>query len=378
MRNIFIVCLLAFACTKETPSSNSKIIYVANESYAALKIKYFELIQAKSNLVELVTASKLLVNRQRFYLLDSEFSKSISILDLEGNLLSIYQRHGNGPGEYKEVYDFTWDEQNHEIYLLCEGDKVIVLDEQLNFKREFKNKIFADQFISIGDFLYYSTNLTDMNNVSASILKVQKNELSGKADGILPFDSKSSPPALEINKNFANDFQNNKWWFTTVYDPTIYSIEANSGNTKPEFTFVFKNKEWNHAPSQLRDRKAFFTYVNEAGIPFAFSSITPFGDKIIFYTVNGGSPEFYVVDTLNETCKKIKFLDNEYTHELFRIGSLFYLTSDEIDNLYCFIDSELFQQLLIKYPQLSKLLFQGKKDYDGVVILKFQIEFAHD
>jgi hypothetical protein len=378
MRNIFIICLLAIACTKETPSSNSKIIYVSNESYAELKIKSFELIQVKSNLVELVMASKLLVNNNRFYLLDSEFSKTISILDKEGNLLSIYQRHGSGPGEYKEVYDFTWDEQNHEIYLLCEGDKVIVLDEQLNFKREFKNKIFADQFISIGDFLYYSTNLTDMNNVSASILKVQKNELSGKADGILPFDSESSPPALEINKNFAYDFQNNKWWFTTAYDPTIYSIEANSGNTKPEFTFVFKNKEWNPAPSQLRDREAFFTYVNEAGIPFAFSSITPLGVKIIFYTSIGGSPEFYVVDVLNETCKKIKFLNNEYTHELFRIGSLFYLTSDETDNLYCIIDSELSQQFLIKYPQLSELLFQEGRSYDGVVILKFQIEFAHD
>jgi len=58
------------------------------------------------------------------YILDSKKAKSMFVFDLEGKFIRKIGKVGNGASEYIQVYDFTLDMLNNNIFLLDQGNRV--------------------------------------------------------------------------------------------------------------------------------------------------------------------------------------------------------------------------------------------------------------
>ena len=131
-------------------------------------------------------ANKLQIDQSgNIYLCDSWTSSRRSHLlkfSSHGGFLKDFYRQGEGPGEIQSMYDFSLNDSEIFIYDFMKR-KIIVMDLEGNFKREFKNK-FGSFFEPIGifkDWLVFSrrdrpyelkkSRLYDVKNVVVFISK---------------------------------------------------------------------------------------------------------------------------------------------------------------------------------------------------------------
>lgn len=94
-----------------------------------------------------------------WYLLDNKQRDAIITFDSIGYPESLYERRGNGKGEYAEITSFDVSPETGDVCILCGPPKIIILDKQLNFKREIGLSDYYWRIAWYGDgFLLYSAD----------------------------------------------------------------------------------------------------------------------------------------------------------------------------------------------------------------------------
>ena len=123
--------------------------------------------------------NKVIVNDEKIFALDRDYSKSIYAFDKSGNHLFTIGKKGGGPGEFTVIEDFDihadsiliYDSGNGRISIFdmdgkfkSQGPKLSrigVIPDAISFK---DNKIYSYSQASCGDFGCYTLTVTDLNN----------------------------------------------------------------------------------------------------------------------------------------------------------------------------------------------------------------------
>lgn len=74
----------------------------------------------------------------KWYILDNKQKTAIVAFDSVGQPVSLYDKTGNGKGEYAEITGFDVSPETGDICILCGPPKIIILDKDLKFKQEIK------------------------------------------------------------------------------------------------------------------------------------------------------------------------------------------------------------------------------------------------
>jgi hypothetical protein len=123
--------------------------------------------------------SKMLVYKNRIYILDAMKAKCLFVFDMEGSFIRKIGNSGPGPGEYADIKDFTIDTDNDEVIILDHGKNGMYFYDILDgtYKKTvtfgntdikmtiqyFDNNIYADAHEwreGFTDFLMQSINIS--------------------------------------------------------------------------------------------------------------------------------------------------------------------------------------------------------------------------
>jgi hypothetical protein len=72
--------------------------------------------------------NKIQAYKNCLFVLDAFSAGKVFIFSKEGRFISSIGRKGEGPGEYDMLYDFTIDEKNEHLFLMCNENRIMVYD----------------------------------------------------------------------------------------------------------------------------------------------------------------------------------------------------------------------------------------------------------
>ena len=154
------------------------------------------------------------------YILDALYAKSLFVFNMDGHFIKKIGSLGNGPGEYIQPLDFTFDTENRFIFLLDYGNRV----HQYHLDGIFVRTItLQEQDIYINNIQYYNEKL---------YLSVRKFQPSTNDYMLMEVDIEngkilSSLLPLKYNKGWAGRFS------------TGHSFFMSRLNDPPRFTHLY-------------------------------------------------------------------------------------------------------------------------------------------
>lgn len=111
----------------------------------------------------------------KWYVLDNKQKTAIVAFDSVGQPVSLYDKTGNGKGEYAEITGFDVSPETGDVCVLCGPPKIIILDKDLKFKQEIK---LSDYYWRIcwydAGFLLYSANNATVDYITLEQGKARK------------------------------------------------------------------------------------------------------------------------------------------------------------------------------------------------------------
>lgn len=104
--------------------------------------------------------TKLLVSGDKYFILDSKMTQSLSGFNFNGEPIKTYNHLGSGPDEYIQIGDFDIDAKSKHIAMFCFPPKIVVLDSMFQMIRvvPIKEKYFDRIAIMDENVLLYSKN----------------------------------------------------------------------------------------------------------------------------------------------------------------------------------------------------------------------------
>lgn len=118
--------------------------------------------------------ARLLVSRDRYYVLDSKEKKVVSF-DKNGCFeRSTEQLMGRGAGEYSSIMDATWDNSDKKVYLLCDvPHQIMILNEDLSLNKCVALEFLANEICVMDDYIY----ITRTNKDKIEVLSCRKDDI---------------------------------------------------------------------------------------------------------------------------------------------------------------------------------------------------------
>jgi len=184
---------------------------------------------------------KIIVAENQIFIMDNTHTMSIFSLDFEGNFNFKISSFGQGPGQYRELRDFTLDKENNLIHILDYGGRAIK-----KFSSNNGEYIESIRFKSLDEYIAgfeYSNGMYFMahtNNCGKSEdcfnltfldeqLNIQKSFLMMK-DNLKRHDYRGE------HHFFRNG---NKIFYKEVFNDTIYQIDQISNSLKAVYFIDF-------------------------------------------------------------------------------------------------------------------------------------------
>jgi hypothetical protein len=135
--SILILVTLILSCNQISDESN-RIEYVINinEVKPDDKVYFSQLLSEKYTFIPLETDSNILIGgiakasviNDNLLILDSKFSKSLYLFDLNGKFINKFGEVGKGPGQFLQPLDFTFDSESQKLFVLDAGLKVFTYE----------------------------------------------------------------------------------------------------------------------------------------------------------------------------------------------------------------------------------------------------------
>jgi len=236
--------------------------------------------------------------------------RTLFIFSEKGNLLSCFEKKGNGPGEYSEITDFMIDGET--IMILDRNQQRLITYDHLGKSMTTSNLEYDAQAISPivnnSFFLYsgidYSHKLRRVKNgqQDSSYLPVDKNQ----AEYLFIF----------AHHNFYQ-YQKSIYFFQPIND-TVY-VSDESGDITPSFYVNFKGR--NIPPSFLKkhykDVKDFFDQLYEKSYAYGVYSFAIYDRFLMFSSFYQKDKKLTVFDRINKiTNTFVAVKDNVYFNGL--------------------------------------------------------------
>ncbi|SDC59272.1 hypothetical protein SAMN04488104_100277 [Algoriphagus faecimaris] len=220
----FILIVLFLSCRDQTLNeinvSSIAVPYdkTTKASDFISKIEHFILPQE----IAIGRIDKAVFYDSLYFFGDYDFCQCISVIDSSFNFVSNIKFFGEGPGEYKNIMDFTLNEDLKTIDILS-INKVLRYSFQGQFIEEFKlpSLIYKFQHLSGNEYLVYKPEAMKAynNRQESSILYVLNIESSETKNVLNPLNELEFPHLRERN-NLTK--QNGFILFSTSFLDTIY------------------------------------------------------------------------------------------------------------------------------------------------------------
>lgn len=132
-----IFCMLMMACVSKKEGNRSIINIDLKKMSKSIVLDSVGSIVLETNDDALIgRVDKVLVVRDKVYVLDSEMTKALFVFNIKGKFLYKIRRVGKGEGEYLAPDDFTVNEDSGEVYILDIDQKKIMAYVDGDYKRE--------------------------------------------------------------------------------------------------------------------------------------------------------------------------------------------------------------------------------------------------
>src|SRR6218665_46199 len=233
---IFVSLVLLCACNQKKSSisdekPNSQEILVnpdatgeENVTEFFKEVKFIKLESSEENLIGEIT--KMVFSVGRIYILD-RFTQTIFIFDMQGKLITKIRNVGEGPGEYRNLQDFTLDSEKKELVIYdISHQKFLFYDLNGKYKREIRNGLFFDNLFPLGeDGLWGLVSASKSNGISNyyNILFYNQND-NQILNRFLPFLHPALPGIIQANNLSVTE---EGVLFTYPFCDTLYSVAKN-------------------------------------------------------------------------------------------------------------------------------------------------------
>ncbi len=178
------------------------------------KIRFIPL--ETSNDVLIGAINKIVVTKNRFYIVDAFSAECVFIFNLEGKLISKIKAKGKGPGEYTYIAGFAYDPYNNELVLVdCFLKKVIRYDLDGNYLSE---QFYEFRPQSIG-FIDKNTYVIETGDQGVPFL------ITSEHDGKNEVKVHYEVFGLNISSfQYFPRYKNNQYYFENLKD-TIWKVD---------------------------------------------------------------------------------------------------------------------------------------------------------
>lgn len=267
----------------------SNTISELNTSDLIKDIRFIPLETTPDNLIGSI--SKIIKNKDRYYILDARIGKKILVFKTNGKYLFSFGKMGKGPEEFTKLVDISIDSKNDVIYLLDNGRKIIKTDLNGEFILE---KNAPSEYNQIQNIVAHDGYLYGASGQHAGIEKmfqvIQFDELLNPVNYFLPYEY-TFPGTLQfVNRLY--EF-NNTVNFVSVFENKIYSKSGDSFTERYSLDVGDKSL-------QLQDLTSDKFVMNTEGI-YLFSYCIE-GDNLIHLPVFlNGRPRLGLVDKNSNT-----------------------------------------------------------------------------
>lgn len=293
----------------------------------------YSLLQLETNEESLLgSIDKIVYNDKSVYILDKKYTLGIYVFNsLSGEFITKIGKFGNGPGEYTEIFDFSIDNDNQRIYVLCERKRVMTYS-------------LSGDFIEEKTLAFYATAMEYLNNRFYFINDNMKEDNLVITDRNYKTIS-SHFPNNEYGVNYRVLVhplikQNNELIYHRFLDNNIYRIDS-IGNVNILYHVDFGNKKINFdeikeiSSNELKQKmstsRCHIKYIvdnKEYSIILYFDSNTP---CLSIYNKANNKAKSYPYNLLKDDLTENKFPLLEYLTPNNQIISI--LSLEAVENL---------------------------------------------
>ena len=151
-------------------------------------------------------------------------SEDILIYDRSGNLITKFNRHGQGPHEYLDANRIKLKDGN--IWLICKMSKrLIQYDKAGNYISQYKLPYGFGDFRFIDDeTVILDSDFTNGSGYNFIVYNLKDENVLGQ---ILPFDIKKGMSRGTLSSSFISN-GTDKIYLTQIFDNNIYELTSNS------------------------------------------------------------------------------------------------------------------------------------------------------
>lgn len=254
--NLFILSCFLFSCSSQDVQSELKIQSIKADvdnaetlffSNYFEEVSYVPLETSDTFLLGLVT--RMIINDNDLYL---QSGKSIFKFSLEtGKGILNLSKLGNGPKEYKSLFDFSIDKKNENIEILDNnGKKIFTYSSEGDFLTSKEIPFMPFSFMKLNDdtYLFYNSNLS--SDFSSSKIVTYNPVSQIKGDEYFTIDKNMANYFFLGDEKVFNTTSKNVYCHISPLD-TIYVYKGKKGFV-PTYYLDFVNHA---APTTFYDRK---------------------------------------------------------------------------------------------------------------------------
>jgi hypothetical protein len=375
---IVLVFFHFFSCSKKENYNLTTIKVKVENKYSKGDFdNYF----SSSDIIALETTKESIIGNidrissfdSKFFILDKR-SRSITIFNNKGKFLNKICKLGEGPGEYKNLIDFTVDTNRKQLILLTHApNRVLVYNYEGEFVREIKI-----------DYKDFHQNISYFNNKLLFLTKRNK-WLFQEFD----IDSKNKINFIEMNENdkFFSGLRsrlpyiiksNNNINITSLYSDLVYGYD--NGNFYPKYKIDFgKHKP----PSSISEKfdngfKGIYEFIKNENYGFGISNFREGNDFITFNFWNNG------IVIYSKKLKKAKAYSSFRSPiDQFYFGN--YIAHDSNDDtIISIISARIFKKQMSYFmqsstkleelPEYLKKLNRGVKSSDNPLLMVYKFK----
>lgn len=310
---------------------------------------------------------KIDLYNRRYYVLDKK-TKTLFLFNEQGKYLNKIKRHGNGPGEYANLSDFTVNRFTGNIELLSSYGGLYIYDNDLNFIKQIP--LSADLF-PVHKFAIIDKN----TRVFFNYFRKNRIQIHSENENRVLNEFYEMPIFINKKSVLGGKMQLEKeggtTYFTQPYRYELFEVKADSLKIK----FIWDFKDHNYSIQSLSDNWSINEYqsffwdkmINEKKIFFFTANIEnseycicqfPFETKENLTTIvyDKKSAKSKIINSFNEG---VKF---PY-YPVFKTDSLILISGDSKLALSSYVNDKI-----INKEYIDSLTFD-KEDYNPYILL---------
>lgn len=221
-----------------------------------------QLVYLETNINSLVSqVDKVLLDSSVIFLLDKKSAKIFKFSD-NGRFKTVLNTRGRGPMEYRGIVDMALDQNNKEIYVLCEFPyKIYIYNYDLEFVREIKTNDLYLEFAVMEDVIYCRKAPLHNNKKKKYHVDVLNKHTGEIENSILPIHTEESTDYEDLTLKYGSLLSNHEKVLISLPERNyIYTLNKDSAIAK--YTFQQLMVDDAKGAYNLFENKNFLVFIN--------------------------------------------------------------------------------------------------------------------